>query len=351
MNSPRILKIACLPVAGDENPYQQLMIEGLNQSRNLHALPGCNDRFLGILRTAFMHRPDYIHFDWIVSYYYRRWNVLTYLSVLMFCMQIVILHRLSSIQIVWTLHNLHPHDVPDKELHRFCQRFLARRCLWLRVFSKNSVQRAAQELRVNEGLFRIIPEGDYQSVYLDFCTTEEARKKLGLLPQARLLLFLGRIKPYKGISELIHAFNELRDPMTFLLLAGQITDKSYEEHILQQCSSSIMLHNRFIPPSELHYYFNAADAVVLPFREIENSGSLVMAMGFSKPVVAPAKGVIPQRLAHQHELLYDTPEALPSVLIKVLNYSSQQRSSIGKMNSDSLKKYRWEDFATAFHRY
>ena len=74
--------IACLPVAGNDNPYQKLMIEGLNQSGQLHTFNGVHDKFWGILRTALKHKPDYIHFDWITSYYYRRYTWFTYVSII-----------------------------------------------------------------------------------------------------------------------------------------------------------------------------------------------------------------------------------------------------------------------------
>ena len=44
--------IACLPVSGKENPYQSLMIEGLNVSDKITAFNGIDNRFFGIIRTG-----------------------------------------------------------------------------------------------------------------------------------------------------------------------------------------------------------------------------------------------------------------------------------------------------------
>jgi hypothetical protein len=60
--------VSCLPVAGKENPYQYLMMKGLNESPNLEVKSGIDDKFFGIIRTAVFQKPDYIHFDWETSY-------------------------------------------------------------------------------------------------------------------------------------------------------------------------------------------------------------------------------------------------------------------------------------------
>ena len=43
----------------------------------------------------------------------------------------------------------------------------------------------------------------------------------------------------------------------------------------------------FVPDGEVQHYLLAADAVVLPFKEILTSGSAMLALSFGRPVVAP----------------------------------------------------------------
>ena len=94
------IKIACLPVAGIGNPYQYLMIKGLNSESNLQAVSGINDRFFGILRTAIQLKPDYIHFDWITSFYYRRSIWMTSLSIPLFMIQLLIVKYVFNVKLV-----------------------------------------------------------------------------------------------------------------------------------------------------------------------------------------------------------------------------------------------------------
>ena len=57
---------------------------------------------------------------------------------------------------------------------------------------------------------------------------------------------------------------------------------------------TVELRDAFVSDDELQVYFNACDVVALPFRHVLNSGSLLLAMSFGCPVVAPRLGSIPE---------------------------------------------------------
>lgn len=344
---PTLLTIACLPVAGPANPYQHLMMDGLNENPRLRAFNGIHDKFFGIARTLLTHRPTFLHFDWIDSYYYRRWTWLTYLSVVFFCAQIVLAHWMG-VRLVWTLHNILPHDATTLKAHRFCQRFLARRCEWIRVFSSGTVPRAAAELGISEGRFRVLPEGDYSKVYANHISREKAREKLGLPDCAKVFLNAGLIKPYKGILELLDAFDTLQQPDTYLMLAGKVMDQAYGKKIRERLSNRIRLVDEFIPADDLQVYFNATDVVVLPFQAIENSGSVIMAMGFARPIIAPRRGVVQERLHQQDEWLYDSHQELPDKMQFATQLPLGTLKAVGNRNFEALAQYAWTDFASLF---
>jgi glycosyltransferase involved in cell wall biosynthesis len=48
----------------------------------------------------------------------------------------------------------------------------------------------------------------------------------------------------------------------------------------------------FVPDDELQLYFAAADLVVLPFEEILNSGSAILALSFNCPIYVPHSGAL-----------------------------------------------------------
>src|SRR5688572_2256379 len=122
MNTRKI-KISCLPVAGIGNPYQHLMIEGLKKHTKLAVKNGISGKLFGIINTCIFQNPDYIHFDWINGYYQRSKSWITYLSIFLFICQILAAKYFFKCKIVWTVHNLCPHDAVNLKLHQRIQIF------------------------------------------------------------------------------------------------------------------------------------------------------------------------------------------------------------------------------------
>jgi beta-1,4-mannosyltransferase len=339
--------ISCLPNAGIENPYQFLMIKGLNKSNNIEAIAGIDNKFYGLLMTVIKQKPDFLHLDWIASYYYRKNSILTLMSLPIFVFQILFIKNFTKTKIVWTLHNVLPHDLPMRSIHLFCQRFLSKNSYFIRVFAESTVDKVVQMLGIDRGKIKVVPEGSYVEYYKNGFSKFEARNKLNLSENSKVLLYIGLIKPYKGILELITILQkEEKFQKIKLVIAGKSMDAQYFKSIQNEIKSKlIILHEGFVNENELQVYFNAADAVILPFKNIENSGSAIMAMGFKKPIIAPRKGVLISRLENQPELLF---ENLEEGLLAFEKMSQNDLARLGELNFENLKKYNWEDFASCF---
>lgn len=343
------LKIACLPVAGIQNPYQILMMEGLNESNRLVAFNGINNRFWGILLTAIKQKPDYIHFDWIVSYYYRRFLTLTILSIPLFFLQILFVRYILQIKIVWSFHNILPHDLPFPKIHFCSQKFLIKHCYLVRVFSETCKSIISEKYGYPKHKIKIIPEGSFDTYYPNDITKQQARNDLGIPENSSVLLYFGLIKPYKGIIELIEVFNKIKASKCYLVIAGKVMDPEYGKKIEHLCNESILIFDEFIPKNEVQTYFQAGDIVVLPFKKIENSGSVILAMGFSKPIVTLRSGAVEDRLKHsQSALLFDSLTELHQIVTYVMDLSILELENIGFNNRKALKKYQWTDFQNIF---
>ncbi|HUZ60763.1 MAG TPA: glycosyltransferase [Hanamia sp.] len=341
------IHISCLPVAGIENPYQFLMMQGLQTDKRLLVRNGINDRFFGILKTAIKQKPDYIHFDWETSYYYRRSLWMTLINVPFFIIQVYIARYIFNCKLVWTPHNIIPHDSKYLRIHKFCRNFFAHNMKWIRLFSEASLEGASRELKCENSKFKIIPEGSYVDYYTNQMNSCEARKLLGIEKDKLVLLYIGLIKPYKGVAELITCFKSSFSGNAILIIAGKVMDADYGVIIKELANEeNLILIDRFIEKDELQIYFNAADVVTLPFKQIENSGSAILAMGFKKAVIAPKMGVLTERLRNQTELLYE--ESMEESFTVLKGMTSTKLLEIGENNFSELAKYKWCDFAKAF---
>jgi beta-1,4-mannosyltransferase len=344
------IKIACLPVAGIGNPYQHLMIKGLNESELINAFNGVDDRFLGPIRTWYKYKPKFIHFDWIHSYYIRRTSWMTYFLLPLFILQVVFLNKMTSSKIVWTLHNLMPHNSTNLFVNKFVRRFFANQCLWIRVFSENTIDEASKLLKVSKHKIKVIPEGDYRLFYPNTISRAAARSFFKLRKEEKVFLYLGFIRPYKGIENLIYSFLKLKEENIKLIIVGQNRDKKYvdslKKNIKANATNKIIFKDNFIPNDDLQIYYNACDIVVLPFEKVENSGSVILAMGFKKPIIAPDLGVLNKRLQNQKKILYT--DNLYGKLNEIIRFSNKELSEIGNLNFNFLDSFSWKDFSNEF---
>lgn len=323
------------------------MINGLKKE-GIDVTYGHKSRFFGILLTAFS-RPDYIHFDWIQRYYIRSSKFLSLIFLPFFILQVFLCKYIFGVKIVWTLHNLEPHDQIVFFANTFARKYFAKEATWIRVFSEDSAIRTVKKLGVALDKIIVIPEGSYIEFYPNDISSQEARSYLGLDPDRRVFLFFGNIRPYKGLENLISKFQECLPVQSQLLIVGSCNNTSYCKHIKRQAflKGDIRIVSRFIDVKDVQLWLNACDIVVLPFEKVENSGSVILSMGFSKPVVAPRMGVLVSRLSNQEKLLYEEG-ALCQALQYANHVSVSELKAIGKLNYLKAKEHEWQDFAKAF---
>ncbi|HEX5831064.1 MAG TPA: glycosyltransferase [Gemmatimonadaceae bacterium] len=198
-----------------------------------------------------------------------------------------------GVRIVWTVHNLHSHERYHPELEeRFWRRFTPLLDGWtsLSAAGRDAALARHPELRERPGF--VIPHGHYRGVYPDTLSRAEARQRLGLPADARAIAFLGRLRPYKNVPHLMRVFAELADPRARLVVAGGRGPATLMERVRTEArrDARVLLHPGHVPGHHLQRYLRAADLVALPFTEILNSGSAILALSFDRPVLVPARG-------------------------------------------------------------
>ncbi len=126
----------------------------------------------------------------------------------------------------------------------------------------------------------------------------EARRKLGLDTNQRIILFFGFIRQYKGLDLLLEAMDEegIKKEGIKLLIAGEFyeEEKPYRDIIARhRLEDVVILRNHFIPDSEVRNYLCAADCVIQPYRNATQSGVTPLAYHFEKPMVVTNVGGLP----------------------------------------------------------
>lgn len=252
---------------------------------------------------------------------------------------------------IWTVHNKVSHDLHDANIFDFEVQFrakLASRVDRLHLHSKTAIPILDEAYPIPENRVSIIPHGHYEGIYPNDISRAEARKKLDINSTALVFSFIGQIRPYKGIEELIVAFSSLnyeKRPV-ILLLAGKPVYPYKKGALEAMCSliPNVIIHEHYIPDEELQVYMNASDFLVTPYRDILTSGSVLNALSFHLPVIAPEIGMIPEVISASNGVLYDAQDAqgLKGAMVKALSLDDQTLKSMSDKSKEVVKKFSWD---------
>jgi glycosyltransferase involved in cell wall biosynthesis len=200
-------------------------------------------------------------------------------------------------KIVWTVHNLGTHEGRHPLIEAwFWKRFvpMVDAAIVLTEVSIALAQKAFPHLSSKRCF--VVPHGHYRDAYPMGPGRAASRRHFGYGESATVLCFLGLIRPYKNVPELIARFRALRDPNLRLLVGGVPRGAVLEAEIRKAAGGEprIQLHLRRLDDVEIPLFLQAADLVVLPFKDILNSGSAILGLSYSRPLLVPEKGSMPE---------------------------------------------------------
>jgi beta-1,4-mannosyltransferase len=313
------IPVLMLPDYRANNPYQELLVRGLAQEGVAVEFPEGYRRILPITRAVMdcRHKPDVIHLHWL-SRYARGVSLLT---AFLYRAQVLLdlsLARMLGPRLVWTIHNLKPHESRWPRLDRWLRRGVIRLTDRAIVHSHGAQAEFCREYSCQPEKIAIIPHGHYRDFYGALVEKGRAREILSLPQDCRLFLFFGMIRPYKGVERLLVLWKTApHDAM--LLVAGKPKNEAMREQVStlgQQPDVRLIL--RRIGNKEIPLLFSAADVAVFPFRDILTSGSVALAMSYDVPVIAPRLAGIAGILGGADDLLYDPnqPDGLKQAVLK-----------------------------------
>ncbi len=184
-------------------------------------------------------------------------------------------------------------------------------------------------------------------------TKEEAREKLGLNNEDKLVLFFGLIRHYKGLDILLEVFatNELKKQNIKLLIAGEVYEDAnqnkqtyfdiIEKHGLQ---NAVIFHDKFIPNDLVRYYFCASNLVAQTYRNATNSGVTMVGYNYEKPMLVTNVGGLAE-IVPNNRCGYVVNLNVNEISEKLVQYFSQNKEQEFTQNVKlEKKKYEWGEF-------
>ena len=312
------LKVGYFPFAPGSNPYQRLFAESLERAGVcVSRIP---PRKLLALQYAARQPVDLLQLDWPHDWYEGRTSLRRVFKTLMYREG---LRRLRNRPVVWTAHNLGAHDAADSAREQRMIQHLVDACDGIMVLSNAAAGLLRERYIVPDSTRTlVVHHGHYMGCYPNSISRASSRSRLGISRDVHVVLSLGRLRPYKGLDRLIASFGRVARPGDVLILAGEAGSDEFAEQLTAMARAArrpeirIEVRNELVADADLQVYFNACDVVALPFRDILSSGSLMLAMSFGCPVIAPTIASIPELVDSRACFGYDPadPDGLTSAL-------------------------------------
>jgi glycosyltransferase involved in cell wall biosynthesis len=156
-------------------------------------------------------------------------------------------------------------------------------------------------------------------------------------------LFFGKIYYYKGVDILIKAANILakKSRRFKITIAGSCDDFSYYKDLIEDINF-FDLKLYYLDKNELPALFSNADFFVAPYREVTQSGPLMMAFNYRiLPIVSDLAG-FKEHISEEIGFIFknDSPEDLAIVMERAMNISVSERNALKK----NLGKYVESEF-------
>lgn len=343
------MRVAVLPDWRKSNPYQRLLAEALEAQGVACFFPQGYRRGLPISRALLPKpRPDVLHLHWPTPYLRDPrlfWRGL-YSARTIADLAIV---RVAGIPIVWTVHNLITHDAKSPKLEWWFSRRLARQVDSLIVHSEAARDAVVKELGVAPEKTSVIPHGPLADAYGAAPDRNEARDALGLPRDVPVALFFGMIRPYKGVPELLRAWDALgaRRGDAVLRIVGSALDPQYAAQIADLAAEipSVQVDLRFVPDEEVPVQMAAADLLVLPFAQSLTSGSVHLAQDYGLPVLASR---LPGTAGLPNVTYVDgtAPDVLGKGIMAALSSEATRSSTMGTIPWPSIAELHKEVFSS-----
>lgn len=346
------MRILALP--RDRNPYQQLLYGQF--ARRGHAIRYVGERTpshtLNVLLLPLelaacrMAGWDTLHIHWVFAFKLAGSDgcqAMRRAAHAWFALVLAIA-RILGLRMIWTAHNVLPHDpVFDDDLA--ARRRLAAQCELVVAHSQATLSQL-ERLGISPRRSVVAPIGTF-TPGIDASTLPVP----GAHSPPRRLLFFGQIAEYKGVEELLEAISRVPESSPArLLIVGECRNPDLRDRLrLTAAPQQDRVQMRFerLEDAELTRVLAEADAVVLPYRRVSTSASVLFALGHGRPALVPELPAL-AALPSDAVVRYDgTVDGLAQAIEHLARCPPERLQELGRAGAGYARGLRWEDTATA----
>lgn len=217
-------------------------------------------------------------------------------------------------RVVWTRHNAAPHEDRFPAASLELRRGLAAEADLLHAHGATAAALMRADGAADDRIL-VLRNPDIAPGYPNDLGPNDigdaaARRYFHLHAGGTVFAFLGAMRGYKGLETLLHAFAAVHasDRTAQLIIGGRQPNSREGRYVMTAPGVRLIPH--FVDDGVVQYVLRAADFVVAPYRRTLTSGAVALALGFGRPVIAPALPPILEAVRPGREaLLYRAEDA------------------------------------------
>lgn len=312
--------------ANFDNPYQTLFYSGF--SKTIVARTS-SDKFLRYQRLGL---SQLLHVHWDEDFFRNKTAQLSEQV-----REALVEYKIKGGGIIWTVHNEMPHEINTREER---ENFLNNRAFMceiadvIHLHSEYAKQYLLRTFEVKEDKIVVIPHPSYLEWY---CSAQQQRE----FRDKKVLLLFGNIRRYKGFDLILEALSKVSSPnrLEHFCIAGYGAEEVEYDEI-----NGIKIRRKggYVDDKAVPDLFKSADFAIFGFSSILTSGSLMLALTFGLPPIAPAHPSIKEQLPSQlHDLLYEPNNS--EDFARVIDYATSLSHQEYALKSEVSLNYALEN--------
>jgi glycosyltransferase involved in cell wall biosynthesis len=212
------------------------------------------------------------------------------------------------------------------------------------VHTEHGAKRLAADFGVPPERLRVIPHGAFD--YLTRQPREVPLPEELRATSAPVILAFGLIRPYKGTDVLLEAFRQIEGAELWIVGMPRMPMEELRE-LARRAPGTVRFVDRFVTDPEIPAFMRRADLVVLPYRNIEQSGVLYTALAFGRPLVLSDVGGFPEIADHGAARLVAPGDSgsLAALIRELLGDRGERDALADAATMVAATEYSWDRIA------
>lgn len=252
----------------------------------------------------------------------------------------------KKIPILYICHNALPHE--RFPLDRWLTKVTLSQAKYI-VAHSNSDAEILTEMLPNAKI-KVNPHPAYNFFKIKDMKKEEGRELLGLKQDAKVLLFFGLVREYKGLKHLLNAMPAIKQKYgdVKLLVAGDFGKAENKKLYMDMMNEldivdCVDVYDGHIPIPEVEKFFAACDMVVLPYESATQSGVIQVAYSFDKTVLATNVGGLPDVVQNMQTGYVVEPQNPRKIAEAVIDfYENNREQTFENYIKEEAYRFSWD---------